>query len=809
MLSSVRLAARNLLRSPGFALTATMTLALGIGLSTAVFTVADALLIRRLPVGNQERVVVLWGETRDGRFSNYPLSLSDAREFVRNSRALEGAAFFTYYGAVPAPIRDNDRVYRLRRALVSGNFFEVLKSAPAVGRALRPDDDVVGAAPVVVLSHRAWRQQFGGDSGVIGRAIVMHATGVSHTIVGVMPQGLDYPRGADFWAPLEPNSTGPDSMNVAWPSLDVLGRLRAGAWPADARAELTGYFARPDARALDRDVHGVATPLATLVLGDTKPAVLLLAAATALLLLLTCINVANLLLVRGLGRVREFVVRSALGAARGRLVGQLLTESAILAVAGGAAGVALAMAAVRAFVTIAPSGLPRLDEIGVDVTALVAATAITGAAVLLFALMPAFITSRVELQDVLRSGSRQSGGGRGLRAVTESLVVGQIALAVAVLFAAGLIGRSLIKLQSVDLAFEPKHVLIAELALRLDHYDAGKKERPLIDAVLERVAALPEVEAVTPVLSVPYAGTGAGITGRLSTPEQSREVAATNPMVNMEVIAPNYFTTLGIPVVRGRGFTDGDREGVVPVVVVSESAARALWPGADPLGKMLKGGASPEARLTVIGVVPDTRYRDLKTAWASVYFPLRQSFFGVAPFTLVVRTKGPPASAVPALRRAIAELDAGVALATAAPFETLLAQPRAQPRLNAALLAIFAAAAVVLAAVGLFGVIATMVRQRTRELGIRMALGATGAAVQQMVMVRGLSLAVTGAAVGIGGSLLMSRLLSSLLFDVSPWDTPTIGVVATFMLVVAAVASFIPARASVRIDPAIALRSDG
>jgi predicted permease len=809
MVSSVRLAARNLIRAPGFALTATITLALGIGLSTAVFTVADALLIRRLPVARQERVVVLWGETRDGRFSNYPLSLADARDFTRRSLSLESSAFFTYYGAVPEPIRDNDRVYRLRRALVSGNFFEVLKSSPAVGRALRPDDDVVGAAPVVVLSHRAWQQQFGGDSTVIGRALVMHASGVAHTIVGVMPRGLDYPRGADFWAPLEPNSTGPDSMNVAWPALDVLGRLRPGASAAAARAELTSYFGRPDGRAMERDVHGVATPLATLVLGDTKPAVLLLAAATALLLLLTCINVANLLLVRGLGRVREFTVRSALGAARTRLVGQLLTESAILAVVGGAAGVALAVAAVRGFVTIAPSGLPRLDEIGVDVTALLAATTITAGAMILFAVMPALIASRVDLQDVLRSGSRQSGSGRGLRAVTESLVVGQIALAVAVLFAAGLIGRSLAKLESVDLAFEPKRILIAELALRLDRYDAGRKERPLIDAVLERVAALPDIDAVSPVLSVPYAGTGAGITGRLSTPEQSREEAAMNPMVNMEVIAPNYFSTLGVAVLRGRSFTDGDREGAVPVVVVSESAARALWPGADPIGKMLKGVASPEGRLTVVGVVPDTRYRDLKTAWASVYFPLRQSFFPVAPLTLVVRTKGPPASAVPSLRRAIAELDAGVALASAAAFETLLVQPRAQPRLNAALLALFAAAAVVLAAVGLFGVIATMVRQRARELGIRMALGATRGAVQQMVMVRGLSLAVAGAGLGIAGALATSRLFSSLLFGVSPRDGVTLVAVAVLMLAVAAIASFVPARSSVRIDPAIALRSDG
>ena len=801
----LRLAIRSLTRAPGFALTAMVTLGLGIGLSTAVFSVADALLIRRLPVTQQERLVVLWGETRDTRFSNFPLRLDEAREFAHWSQSLQSVAFFGYYGSAPKPIRAGDRVYRLRRAMVSGNFFDVLGSRPALGRALRAEDDLAGAAPVLVLSYRAWQQQFGGDTTIVGHALLMHETGRSHTIVGVMPQGLDYPRATDFWVPLIPNSTGPDSLHVVSAALDVIGRLRPGASVTDARIELTNFLARPESPVKQRELRGVANTLPTLVLGDTKPALFLLAAATAVLLLLTCINVANLLLVRGLGRTREIVVRMALGAGRARIVGELLTESAILAVAGGVFGIALAATSIRAFVAIAPPDIPRLDEIGVNGTVVMAAIGITACAMMLFAVVPALTSSHVSLQGVLRAGTRQIGGSRRLRLTTEALVVGQIALAVIVLFAAGLITRSLIKLQRVELSYDPRQVLIAELALRADRFDSGKNQRALLDGVLSRLTALPDVDAVTPVLSVPFAGAGFGIDGRLSTPEQTPEQVATNPMLNMEVVVPNYFTTLGIRLLRGRTFSDADREGAPPVVVISESTARQYWPAADPIGKTLQAGTT---RFSVIGVVPDTRYRELRAARSSIYFPLRQSFFPVVPMTLIIRTRGLAAAAVPALRSAIAGVDPGVVLASATPFETLLEQPQAQPRLNAMLLSIFAASAALLAAVGLFGVIATMVRQRTRELGIRMALGASQTAIQHMIMARGLSLATLGALVGIAGALTTSRMLSSLLFETTPSDHPTLAIVIALMIGVAAIASFIPARSSLRIDPTSALRND-
>lgn len=672
---------------------------------------------------------------------------------------------------------------------------------------MRPDDDVAGAAPVVVLSHGAWQRVFGGDPRAVGRQLVMHETGAAHTIVGVMRPGLDHPRGADFWAPVVPNSR-PLGDDPAYAELNVLGRLRPRASAAEARAELTAYFQRPEAPAWSRDVHGVEESPTNAITGGARPAVLAFAAAAALLLLITCVNVANLLLVRGLARGREIAARLALGAGRGRIVGQLVTESAILALAGGVLGTALAAAAVRAFVALAPAGTPRLDAIGVNATAIGGAVAITAAVTLLAALVPGGdVASRVELQDALRAGSRQSGAGRGLRRGIETLVVGQVALALLVLSAAGLIGRSLVKLQRVDLAFDPARLLVAELALPYEGFGDTGKQLALLDGLLPRLEALPGVRAVTPVLAAPFVGVG-GIVGRLLADGQTADEAAGNPALVFEVVTPSYFATFGVPVRRGRALSAGDREGAPRVAVLSESAARHYWPGADPIGRRLRMGPRDSTGVTIVGVVPDTRYRDLREPRPSIYFPLRQSVFPVAPMTLVIRAEGRPAGIVPAVRRAVGEAGAGAALASAAPFETLLAAPLAQPRLNALLLAAFAAAAVLLAAVGLYGVMATMVRQRTRELGVRMAVGATAFAVGRLVLRRGVTLAAAGTALGVLGALAANRLLAAMLFEVDAADALTLGAVAALLLVVAALASLAPAWSSTRIEPVVALRAE-
>src|SRR2546430_6801195 len=403
----MRYALRNLARTPCFALTAILPLALGIGLATAVCTVPDALLLRRPPVRDQDRLVVLWGQAPD-RTYNYPFGLDDAREYARHTRSLERVAFFSYYGAGPKPIRDGDQISPLRRALVSGEFFDVLGARPALGRALRAADDVTGAAPVLVLSFGAWQRRFGGDPRVLGRQVLTYDDGVPYTIVGVMPQGLDYPRGTDFWAPVVPSTVPKD--------LYVIGRLAAGRAAADAQDELTAFFRRPGGSRWGRDLRGVVHTLPRLILGDTRAALIVFAAAAGLLLLITCINVANLLLVRGLARVREIAVRSALGADHGQVIVQLLTKNTLLAIAGGGLGVAVAAGAVRVFVAFAPAGVPRLDGIQVNATAPGGAGGITGIATPHFSLAPAGIPPCSRLERALRSDPRHSAGRRSRRA---------------------------------------------------------------------------------------------------------------------------------------------------------------------------------------------------------------------------------------------------------------------------------------------------------------------------------------------------------------------------------------------------------
>jgi putative ABC transport system permease protein len=803
-LLNTRMAIRMLRNNPGFALTVILTLALGIGLAVAVFTVADAFLLRPLPVRDQERLVVLWGTTSDGRFEKFPLLLDDAREFAARVRSLDRVEFFSYGGAFPIPIREGSSVYPMRRSLVSGGYFQLLGTPPLLGRPLLPEDDLRGAAPVAVLSHRAWQRYFGGDTAVIGRRIVVHASGVAHSIVGVMPVGLDYPTGTDFWAPVIPNS-GPLGDFPIYAELHVLGRLRRGALPADARAELTAFFARPSAPEWFRDVRGVVHSLTNAMLGDVRPAVLAFAVAAGILLLITCINVANLLLVRGLARVREIAVRSALGARRQRIMGQLISESVLLAVSGGMLGTILASFAIDGFLAFAPPGTPRLDEIHLDARAVGGALAITTIVTLLFALAPALIASRIDVQDALRAGSRQSGASRRFRIGTEALVVGQVALALVILSAAGVVGRSLTKLERVDLAIEPSRLLIGELALPSRGFDDTRAQVALLDRLVPRLETIPGVRAVSPVLTAPFVSAG-GIFGQIAAEGQSSDEAAKNPTLIFEVVTPTYFSTFGIRIVRGRGFSDDDREGSPRVVVLSESAARHYWGDADPIGKRL---TLPSGAATVVGLVPETRYRDLREPRLTVYFPLRQSLsFPVAPMTLAIRTDARSPNVIGAIRRTIAETEPGVDLVGAAPFATFLETPLAQPRLNAFLLAVFAGAAVTLASVGLFAIMAAMVRHRTRELGVRMALGATAANVERLVLRRGLTLALLGTSLGLVAAFISNRLLAAMTFDVSATDAATLALSAVVLLSVAALASIIPARASTRIDPLVALQAE-
>jgi predicted permease len=781
-----------------------LTLALGIGVSTAVFTVANTMLVQRLPVRDQDRIVAMWGATGDGSFANFPLRVDEVREFARATNALESIAFHGYEGSAASAFRDNGRTYRISRSLVSGNFFDVLGVQPVIGRVLRDEDDVAGATSVGVISHRLWQQRFGGDTSVLDASIVMHETGRSIAIVGVMPRGLDYPRGTDLWVPFVATATdNAEPLRLTSAAASLVGRLRSGASGRDAAAELTAFYRRPGANALSSNVHAIVTPLPDRILGDTRLALIVVFATASLLLLVTCVNVANIMLVRGIARVRETAVRLALGASRTRVIARVFCESAVVAVFGAALGTAIAVASLNAFVALAPASFPRLDAISPDTSTWLIAIGVTGLATVLFATLPAVMSSRLDLTRALRAGSRDGGRGKQLAILTEMLVGGQVALAVVMLSFAGLVGRSFVRMGEVDLAFSPEDVLVVELS------SSGRaEERSAAIATVERlsesVAAIDGVVAATPTMGVPLSPES-GVLARIGPPGQTPSEIADNPVVNLEVVAPDYFDALGIEVIRGRAFSEDDRAGTPPVVVVSESAARYHWPNQNPIGKTFAGRADP---LTVVGVVADTRYRNFLDARSSVYLPLRQTPFPMMPSTLLVRTKVATGTIVPALSKAIAEVDPRIEVAAVTPLAGLLSVPLAQPRLNAILLAAFALTAITLATIGLFGVVARAVQQRIREFGIRMALGATVSSIARLVVGRAMLIAAVGALGGLAIAAASGRLMASMLYEVSPTDPATLLAVAAGVLLTTAIASFVPALSGTTAEPAALLRGD-
>ena len=783
---------------------AVVTLAIGIGAATAVVTVAEALLFRPLPVAAEDRLAILYGATPDGQFSNVPLTLDELTAFQRQSRTLEQVAYYTFRGAGPETFRTTDRALQLRTSLVSGNWFATLGARAALGRSFRAEDDARGGAPVLVLSHRAWQEQFAGDSGVIGQRITLATSGRSLEIAGVMPAGLEYPRGTEAWTPLTSYSIADGSFELTSNELDILGRLAPGVTREQARAELTTFFSRLLTPGWRTEARGVVHGFRETVLGDVRPAMRIVLLAAVMLLVIACVNVSNLLLVRSIDRARELVVRAALGASRWRIVRHQLAETGRLSAVAGIAGTIVAIVAVKLFVGFAPPGLPRLDTIAVNGSALAIAIAVTVLSLVFAGLAPAILASRVNAGDALRSGTKTSMSKR-FRLVGEALVAVQVALAVVALSAAALVTRSFINLQRTDLAFDADLLVAAELVIP-SHLLADKaRYQDLHHRLNERLTSMPGVRSVTPVLSVPFIGGGGGIDGRVALPGQGPQEIQRNPIVNMEIVTPTYFATIGTPLLQGRAFTDADRDGAPGVVIVSASTAAALWPGQEPLGRRVAMGRNRE--LTVVGLVPDTRYRDLRSARPSVYFPLAQSFFPVAPTKLLVRTVG-TVSAPTLIRQAVSEVDPDVTVASVATLEQHLEGPRAQPRLNSLILGAFAVSALALAAIGLFSVMSTMVRRRTREIGIRMALGATSREVGAMVVLRSVVIAAGGTLPGLVAARATGTLLSGLLYGIESADALTAAAVALIVLTVAIIASVLPARRGARVEPIVALRTD-
>lgn len=799
LLRDARVAVCGFRRAPSFTLTAVLVLALAIGSATAMFTVSRAVLLERLPIVDPAHVVVLRSLNR-GSTKVDPAG-TVITDMQRDARTVRGVAGVYHWGAVPLPMLDGERQIVMNRTAVTANFFDVLGVRPLLGRLLRPEDGVQGAPHVMVLSYATWQRLYAGDPGVIGHRLIEPSTDSVYTIVGVAPPGLDYPTHADEW-------------EAEWPAVAkaqqlVVARLAPGATPAAAAAEYFRFVKRVETQGfgIGTFTGAEAHPLSVDITGGVAPILWALSAAVALLLLIACVNVGNLLLLRASTRRRELAIRRAVGATYLRLVRQLVVESVLLAAAGGALGIALAWALLHALVAASPRELPRLDLVHLDADALLTALGVTAAAVLLFGLAPALAAARGDVGTPLR-GDARTGTGTVHRALARRLLVGsQVALALVLVAGAGLLARSVARLESIPLGYSSDHLAFFSILYPLARYDSPAKEIALAQQLDLRFRDVPGVIATTPVLDPPMSGADLFIT-KLMREDQSPDEGEASPFVPWEVGGADYFRTFGIPILRGRGFRDSDDGTGGKVAVISEALARRLFPGRDPIGQRLKpaGGYGDRTKYyTVIGVAGDTHYRELRKVVPEVYWPFRQTGWQGM---FAVRTSRDLGDVLPAIRRAAADVDPQLSIWNVRTMDQLLDAPLSQPRLAALLLTGFGAAALLLAAIGLYGVMAFSVRERTRELGVRMALGAMPAELRVAVFRQALSIAGIGVAAGLVCSLAATRLVRSILFEVSPTDPVVLGGVSVVLVLVASLAAYVPARRATRIDPAEALRAE-
>ena len=808
IVQDLRHAARGLRRAPGFTVVAALTLALGIGATTAIFSVVHAVLLRPLPYAHAGRAAMVWLDNRRGNNAEDIHSWPNLADLRAQNRVFDEIAGYAPggYNLTQGCAEGACEPERVPAARTTASLFAVLGAQPLLGRVYTAEEEAEGRDGVVVIGHGLWTRQFGGDPKAVGRTVRLN--GRERTIVGVLPRGFAFPTAeTDVWVPLVVPPRLREARSAYW--LYAVGRLRPGVTLERARADMAAIAGRlaaqyPENR--DLGVNLVTLP-DQLVGRSVRTALWVMLGAVGAVLLIGCANVANLLLSRAAVREREVGVRLALGAGRGRLVRQLLTESVLLAAVGGAAGVALAWAGLRALTALAPADLPRLDEVRLDGVVLGVTALVVVATGLAFGLVPALQASRPDLFATLREGGRGGTAGRGGHRLRRLLAGAQVALVVVLLTGAGLLVRSFLELQRVELGFRPDHLLTMELALPTAKYQQAPQRTAFFDALVARVGALPGVRGAGAISSVFLSNTPNSTTFTIEGRARSREEE--NVEVPLDAVTPDYFRVMGVPLVRGRAFTAADRADAPPVVIVNENMARRFWPDEDPVGKRFKyGDADGDGPwMTIVGVVGDMRRTGFDAPVRyETFLPVAQDAPGR--MTLVVRTAGPPLALAGAVRAAVRAIDADQPVYGVASMDQTLGTMVAERRFSMALLATFAALALVLGLVGVYGVTSYLVAQRTRELGLRIALGANPRQIVRAVVRQGMGVAAAGLAVGLLGALAAARLMAGLLYGVSAADGVTLAAVVALIAASTLLANYIPARRAAAADPLAALRSE-
>ena len=807
-LQDIRHSLRVLIKSPGFTAVALATLTLGIGATTAVFGVVHATLLRPLPYPDADRLVRVQEERPMNRGREMPAFMTSGtlEAWRENPQTIDQIAgysdrTFTY--------RDASEPVRVQGAAVSPALFPLLRATPLLGRVFTEDEEASATQPVVVLSYARWQARYDADPDILGHLITLDD--VSYSVIGVMPEDFYFPdRETEIWIPLTLTMPQQRPGQRFIRAFSGLARLSDGVSLVQAEAEGQTILARAEPIA-----PGMGTPTLRLVgfhdemVGEVRPALLALMAAVGFVLLIATANLANLLLARGAARQRELAVRAAIGAGRGRLIRQLVTESVALSVIGGGLGLGAAYAILGALPSFAPAGIPGLADAGIDATVLAFSLAASVGAGVLFGTVPALQASRFDLVKALNEGAPQMGGGfrfrRGNR-TRSVLVVAEVALALMLLVGAGLLVRSFVTLSTVDPGFDPTNVLTAELNLSPAQYADVTVSSALFDQLLERTAARPGVEAVGLVSSLPLTPGEMLIAFRIqgqAAPNSRDELTAARP----QLVSPGYLDAIGLHLVAGRFITDQDTESSPRVFVVNEAFASAYFPGEDVVGRRLNLGRGEP--LEIVGVVGDVHHRGLDSRpQPELYFSYRQSLLGQSPprVSIVTRTTGDPLALVPFLRQDILDLNPNLPIDNVMTMGARLSSSVAQPRFYALVLGVFAASALALAMVGIYGILAYTVSRRSREIGLRMALGADGGRIRNLVVRQGARLVGVGVAFGLAGALVTTRALESLLFGVTTLDLPTLIAVPVLLVTVALVACYLPARRATRVDPMDALR---